>query len=196
MTGEWTFQLIAGFSLLSALSISVYFRHRAEREGGKMARVEGRWLLVLLRLVGLAAILPLLAYLVQPAWVAWARVELPLWLRWVGAGGVMLMLPALYWLFATIRNNISPLATTRQGHQLVTHGPYRWIRHPLYTFGSIFFLSLAVMTGLWWLAALMALGGIGLAWRTPREERHLLAAFGDDYRQYMARTGRYLPRLR
>ncbi len=161
-----------------------------------MARVEGRWLLVLLRLVGLAALLPLLAYLVQPAWVAWARVELPTWLRWVGAGGVMLMLPALHWLFATIRNNISPLATTRQGHRLVTHGPYRWIRHPLYTFGSIFFLSLAVMTGLWWLAALMALGGIGLAWRTPREERHLLAAFGDDYRQYMARTGRYLPRLR
>jgi protein-S-isoprenylcysteine O-methyltransferase Ste14 len=32
--------------------------------------------------------------------------------------------------------------------------------------------------------------------RTPREERMLLARFGDDYRAYMARTGRYLPRLR
>jgi protein-S-isoprenylcysteine O-methyltransferase Ste14 len=40
----------------------------------------------------------------------------------------------------------------------------------------------------------LAIGLAILAWRTPREEAHLLAQFGDEYRNYMARTGRYLPR--
>jgi protein-S-isoprenylcysteine O-methyltransferase Ste14 len=106
------------------------------------------------------------------------------------------MMPAfIYWLFSTIGNNISPVQTTRSDHQLITSGPYRWIRHPLYTFGSILFIALTVLTGLWWLAVGMGIALPLLAWRTPREEAHLLAKFGDEYRAYMDRTGRYLPRF-
>jgi protein-S-isoprenylcysteine O-methyltransferase Ste14 len=53
------------------------------------------------------------------------------------------------------------------------------------------------------LSANWFVGGGGLAFvlllmavRTPREERMLIRRFGDDYRSYMGRTGRYLPRLR
>jgi protein-S-isoprenylcysteine O-methyltransferase Ste14 len=195
MNTELIFRLIAGFSLLIAFSTSVYFRHRAEREGGKLERPEGSALLVALRLLGLAAILPLLLYLIQPAWVAWARIDLPPWLRWVGVVGLGVMLPLLYWMFAALGASITPVAATRQNHQLVTNGPYRWIRHPLYTFGSLFFLSLTLVTGLWWMAALLAVGVAVLVWRTGSEERNLMEQFGEDYHQYMRRTGRFLPRV-
>jgi protein-S-isoprenylcysteine O-methyltransferase Ste14 len=192
---ESVFRLLTLLLLVSALGISSYYRHRAERQGGKLAPSARPWLLVVLRLWGLVAILPLLGYLLRPEWVVWARSPLPEWLRWTGTGLALVMVAALYWLFRTIGANISPVETTRHDHQLVTSGPYRWIRHPLYTFGTLFFLALALLSGVWWLAAGMAVALPILAWRTPREEAHLLARFGDDYRAYMQRTGRYLPRL-
>jgi protein-S-isoprenylcysteine O-methyltransferase Ste14 len=194
MNNELTFRIITAVLLVSAFTISIYFRHKAERRGGRKNSNEGQRLLILLRLLGLLCLLPLVGYLIQPAWVAWARFSAPLWLRWGAAAYATCMIPALYWLFATIGNNISPTQTTRQGHQLVTTGPYRYIRHPLYTFGALFFGALILLTGLWWLGVGLAICLGILAWRTPREEAHLLAQFGNEYRDYMARTGRYLPR--
>jgi protein-S-isoprenylcysteine O-methyltransferase Ste14 len=195
MNPELLFRLLAGLFLVSAFAISIYFRHKAERQGGRKASTEGQSLLIGLRLLGLLTLLPLFGYLVNPAWVAPLRMAVPEPLRWGAAAVAMLMIPALYWLFSSIGNNISPTQTTRQGHQLITDGPYRYIRHPLYTFGALFFLALALLTGLWWLGLGLVAALVILAWRTPREEAHLLATFGDEYRQYMARTGRYFPRL-
>jgi protein-S-isoprenylcysteine O-methyltransferase Ste14 len=195
MNTELIFRGITAVLLISAFAISVYFRHQAERQGGRKASREGQGLLIWLRLLGLVTLLPLFGYLVYPAWVNGVRVAVPEPLRWAAAGCAALMIPAFYWLFATIGTNISPTQTTRQGHQLVTTGPYRYIRHPLYTFGMIFFLALAVLTGLWWIGVGLVIVLTILAWRTPREEAHLLATFGEEYRHYMARTGRYLPRL-
>jgi protein-S-isoprenylcysteine O-methyltransferase Ste14 len=195
MNPEPLFRLLTAGLLVSAFAFSVYFRHRAERQGGRKTSKEGQSLLIVLRLIGLLTLLPLLGYLINPAWVAPLRLAVPEPLRWGAAAVAALLIPALYWLFSTIGNNISPTQTTRQGHQLITTGPYRYIRHPLYTFGGLFFLALALLSGIWWLA-LGLVAGLGLLiWRTPREEAHLIATFGEEYRQYMARTGRYFPRL-
>lgn len=196
MSTETSFRLSTALLLVLVFSISIYFRHKAERQGGKLDRSEGQPLLVLLRLLGLIALLPLIGYLLNPAWVAWARFAVPDGLRWVAVIIACCMVPAIYWLFATLGVNISPSQTTRQGHRLITVGPYRWIRHPLYTFGAIFFAALTLMTGVWWLGAGLAIGFGALLWRTRREEAWLLATFGDGYRAYRARTGGYLPRWR
>jgi protein-S-isoprenylcysteine O-methyltransferase Ste14 len=181
--------------LVVAFGISGYFRRRAARLGGRLDQSEGRPLLVLLRLLALLVILPVLGYMLNPSWVDWARVPLPEWARWMGVVLAATMLPAFYWLFSAIGVNISPMQTTRDDHQLITAGPYRWIRHPLYTFGLLFFLSISLLTGIWWLAAGLLIVFPLLAWRTLREEEHLLSKFGDNYRVYMQRTGRYLPHL-
>jgi protein-S-isoprenylcysteine O-methyltransferase Ste14 len=76
----------------------------------------------------------------------------------------------------------------------VTHGPYRWVRHPLYSLGFVLAICITLLTGLWWMAVTMALPLAILLWRTPTEEARLIETFGDDYRQYMKRTGRFLPR--
>lgn len=196
MSSEVIFRLLTTSLLLVVISISIYFRHRAERQGGQLNKAEGQRLLVVLRLLGMVAILPLFGYLVNPDWVAWARFELPLWARWVAALIAIGMTPTLYSVFATIGNNISPTEATRVNHQLITNGPYRWIRHPLYTFGALFFLALSVLTTLWWPVLFLLPGLLALIWRARFEEANLIARFGDDYRAYMQQTGRFLPKLR
>lgn len=183
-------------ALLSLIfGISATFRHRADREGGALQGENGLRLVVLLRLLSLLVLLPLLGYLINPAWVSWARLELPTWGRWLGAAGGALAVPLAYWVLSSIGTNISPSHATRAGHQLITHGPYRWVRHPLYSAGLLLCISLTLLTALWTLGIGMLIPLAVLLWRTPREEARLIALFGDEYRAYMRRAGRFFPRM-
>lgn len=192
---EVIFRALTGLVLVSAISISVYFRRKAEREGGAMRSPEGRGLVLALRLYGLLALLPLFGYLLNPAWVAWARWPLPEWARWLGAGLGAAVIPLVYWVFVSLGTNISPTQATRAGHQLVTWGPYRWVRHPLYTTGTLALVALALLSAVWWIPVMAAPALAALWRRTPHEEARLIEAFGDDYRAYMRRTGRFLPKV-
>ena len=195
MSNEITFRLITVLLLGAALSISIYFRSRAECEGGRMRTSEGQGLVVVLRLLGLLVLLPLFGYVINPDWVAWARFDLPNWARGLAALVAFATLPVFYWIFASIGNNISPTQATREHHQLVTHGPYRWVRHPLYSTGFIMAVCLTLITSLWWLGVGMITPLAILLLRTSAEEARLIETFGDEYREYMQRTGRFLPRL-
>ena len=195
MQAEVVFRLITLIVLVAAASIGVTFRRRAERNGGAMRTAEGRRLVVLLRLLGLLVLAPLLGYLIHPPAMAWARLGLPEGIRWLAAAVALGLVPVFYWIFSSIGNNISPTQATRQGHQLVTHGPYRWVRHPLYSFGFLLILALTLLTDLWWLAVAMLPPLAILLWRTPVEEARLVETFGDAYRAYMRQTGRFWPRF-
>lgn len=195
MTEELVYRALTFIALTLIIGISATFRHRAERQSGALRDNPGLPLIRLLRLLGLVVMLPLFGYLLNPAWVGWARFDLPAWARWLGAAGALATIPLCFWVLRSIGMNISPSHTTRVGHTLITHGPYRWVRHPLYSVGALFCVSLVLLTALWWLGVGMLIPLALLLWRTRREEEHLIAAFGDEYRAYMRRTGRFLPRL-
>lgn len=195
MNSETIFRLLTAIIFFTTLFVGGYFRRKAEREGGQMRSNEGNKLVIVLRILGLIVILPLLIYLINPQWVTWAQMPLPNWLRWSGAVAATLMIPLIAWMFLSIGNNITATQSTRQDHQLVTSGPYRFIRHPLYTFGFIFCLGITCLSALWWLGVGMIPPMIILMLRTPIEEARLIDAFGDDYRNYMKRTGRFFPKL-
>ena len=153
-------------------------------------------MILALRGSGLALWLSVLISLIAPRWMRWARLPLPDWLRWTGAGLGTALLPLEYWMFQSLGTGITPTVATRADHQLVTHGPYRWVRHPLYTIGTGVFLAQSLISANWVVAILSVLTLRLLLLRLPKEEAQLIERFGDEYRQYMERTGRLLPRLR
>jgi protein-S-isoprenylcysteine O-methyltransferase Ste14 len=80
------------------------------------------------------------------------------------------------------------------GQTVIQEGAYRWIRHPSYTGGMLMYLGSGLALTNWLSALVMVLfGGLGYAYRVRFEERALLGALGDNYRQYMLRTKRFVP---
>jgi protein-S-isoprenylcysteine O-methyltransferase Ste14 len=193
---ELVFRLIFGITVISAMSISITHRLRADKIRGVVStRQENSWIVIPLRAGGLFFFGMVLLIIIYPPAMAWAAISLPLELRWLGAALTILAVPMFYWLFHSLGLNISPIAGTRAQATLVTSGPYRWIRHPLYTFGTMLFLGLGLVAASWPLLMFAPVFFILLALRTPSEEAALIERFGDDYRNYMKRTGRYFPRL-
>ncbi len=194
MSADRPFQIALLAVLVVLLPVGVYHRLKSRTREKLDRRQEGWFMLVTLRLTGFAGWLVLLVWLIKPTWIAWAALPIPVWLRWVGAG---LLLPTgalLVWTFRSLGQNLTDTVVTRQQHTLVTTGPYRWIRHPFYTSAALMIPATTLLTANWlFLAFGSAVFGL-LAVRTDREEANLIARFGDDYRSYMRRTGRFFPR--
>ena len=194
---ENIFRILAAVILITGMVISSYFRMKADRDTGeKISRkADGNVMMTFIKIGGLILWLSPFVYLINPAWMAWSKIGLPEWARWVGVVVGILCDLGIYWLFSSIGSSITPTSATRTEHKLVTSGPYRWVRHPLYTVGSSMFVAFGLMAANWFIALLGVLAFIGMAIRTPREEANLIEKFGDEYREYMKRTGRFLPRL-
>lgn len=197
MSQENIFRVLIFLLMVANFSISGYFRRKADQNDQKTNFKEENQILLIFRNIGALLMYgSILVYLIHPPLIGWAQIDLPLSLRWAAIGVMALLVPAFYWLFSNIRNNITPTVSIRKEHQLVTSGPYRWIRHPLYTFGFIFILAIAVAAANWFIIGIGLLTFIPLAMRTPLEEQKLQDTFGDAYREYKQKTGRYLPKLR
>jgi protein-S-isoprenylcysteine O-methyltransferase Ste14 len=197
-TARDMFRWLALAVLVGAATVSGYHRRQARIQGETIRRrreglpLMGGRALVALPLFGGAA-----AYIVDPRSMAWASFEVPVWSRWLGVGLGLITVPTVHWVLGTLGHNVSATVLTKHQHELVMRGPYRWIRHPLYTTGVALFVALGLIAANWFilLFAILALVSIRLV-IVPLEERELLARFGSEYQQYIGRTGAMLPRLR
>lgn len=196
MSDDDVFRIVLGLGLLLVLPVAGYFRFRSHQSREKLDRwQEGLFILIGLRLCGAVAAAGLVAWLIDPELLAWSALPLPLWLRWAGVAVWAVAGVMLGWTLGHLGKNLTDTVVTRKEHTLVTSGPYRWVRHPFYLTGLIGIVSITLITAN---AYFPLLGGIGLtllALRTPKEEANLIARFGDEYREYMRRTGRFFPKL-
>lgn len=194
---ETIFRILAAIILFTGMGISSYYRIKADKDTGEKIprKVDGSAMMTIIKIGGLILWLSPLVYLINPNWMNWSKIGLPESVRWLGVGIGILCVLGIYWLFSNIGSGITSTSATRKEHKLSTSGPYRWVRHPLYTVGSTLFISFGMMADNWFIAALGVLAFIGMAARTPKEEANLIEKFGDEYREYMQRTGRFLPKL-
>jgi len=179
------------------VSISVFFRSRARRSGEAIPRVrEGTFVLLTRLLFAAPLYLPIIAYMLNPDWMAFAALPLPTWLRLLGAAIGLAILPLLYWVFSSIGSNISETMLTKEKHRLVIHGPFQWVRHPLYSAATMVLISMSVLAANWFMLMMACIALVGVAVLViPREEAELIRKFGVEYQDYMRRTGRLAPRL-
>lgn len=189
-------RLILLIGLAALMPIGMYHRLRA-RTGERLDRRQEGWLILLtLRPMALAFMVGLIAFLVRPASMAWSAMHLPPWARWAGvACGIAATLLAA-WTYHTLGHNLTDTVVTRQNATLVTSGPYHWVRHPFYVAFAFALFATVLLTESAYLAIVGTAVFLAIVLRTRIEERILVARFGREYKDYMERTGRFLPRIR
>jgi protein-S-isoprenylcysteine O-methyltransferase Ste14 len=174
----------------------VPFRIKSQSTGETLDRTqEGIGMMIGLRLAGLALWAGAVAFMIRPTSMAWSALPLPIWLRWTGVGLFAVTAVLLVWTLRSLGPNLTDTVVTRQAHTLVTRGPYAVVRHPFYDCMALFTLSIALTASNWFLIAAGVVVFALLAIRSRTEEEKLLARFGEPYRDYQERTGRFLPRL-
>jgi len=112
--------------------------------------------------------------------------------------GLLLTLGGLVfavWARVALGANWSGTVTIKSGHNLIRRGPYRWIRHPIYTGILLSFLGTILLQGevrafLGFVFVLLALYR-----KAKREERFLSEEFGENFAEHAKHTGMFLPRL-
>jgi protein-S-isoprenylcysteine O-methyltransferase Ste14 len=116
------------------------------------------------------------------------------WFSYGGVGTVLLGAALFAWARRVLRSNYSGHVSVKSGQTLVQNGPYRFIRHPAYA--GYFMMALGISLGYSSLAGLCAILLLlvpGLVYRIRVEEKLLEAHFGQQFRQYAARTARFVP---
>jgi protein-S-isoprenylcysteine O-methyltransferase Ste14 len=99
-------------------------------------------------------------------------------------------------MFHALGRNLTDTVVTRRDATFVDSGPYRFVRNPMYTGVLALGITLGLATGTWLIPLAAGFAFFLLAVRTRIEERFLIERFGDRYREYMSRVGRFWPRRR
>jgi protein-S-isoprenylcysteine O-methyltransferase Ste14 len=195
-TAGWVFiGIFFGF----ALAITLWLVREdpellAERMSSPIQRGQPLWDKVFVAAVSLLFVLWLILMPLDAVRFGWS--EVPGWLHILGTLGLVL---SLCIISLTFRENayLAPVVKLQEerGQSVVSTGPYRYVRHPMYSSMFLFFPGSALLMGSWW-GLLLCLVLLGLlVWRTALEDRMLknqLAGY-DEY----ARNVRYrlIPRL-
>jgi protein-S-isoprenylcysteine O-methyltransferase Ste14 len=187
---------VAGALVAVLIVVAAYHRIRSQMSGESLDRSHEGWVLLIgIRLAGLAGFVSV-AMALGGTLGPWAYVHVPLVMRWCGIAALAVSVVWLSWMFVSLGRNLTDTVVTRRAAVFVESGPYRFVRNPMYTGLLLAGLSLGVALATWVVAAAFGVVFLLLALRTPREEQHLIARFGDQYRDYMTRVGRFFPRLR
>jgi protein-S-isoprenylcysteine O-methyltransferase Ste14 len=195
MQNEITFRILLFVLILAFVAHRGYYTRKYGGEGENEER-QGGMLSVFANLLAIAAFISTILYWLAPSWVAWGHVDLPVGLRWTGVGVALLGFCLLQWAHNALGRNWRDKPQLIDRHLLVTDGPYRWVRHPIYTaflviMSSFLLICANLFIGLMWI-------GMTAAEVFPRmryEEGLMLQAFGERYQDYMGRTGRVLPKI-
>ena len=184
--------LILGF----ALHRGYYVKYHSKPEDATVKKREEGMVSKIAGLLGMLGFLSVIVYAINPIWLEFASLSFPAWLRWLGLGLALVGFALLQWSQVTLANSWSDTPRMMKEQTLITSGPYRTIRHPIYTaflliLGSTLFISSNWLIGLCW-AGMTILEVIS---RISFEESLMLEFFGEQYREYMKKTGRLFPKV-
>ena len=184
--------IIVGF----ALHRGYYVKYHSKPEEVTVKKREEDIVSKLAGLLGMLGFLTMLAYVINPNWLAFAGLSLSLWLRWAGVGIALIGFALLQWSQVTLGKSWSDTPRMMKEQTLITSGPYHIIRHPIYTafiliLSSTLFISSNWLIGLCWIGMTI----LEVASRIGFEESLMLEFFGEQYSEYMKKTGRLLPKF-
>ncbi len=185
--------LIVIFSSLTVVRVSYRIASGAVHDR-VFSRREGTLPVILRWILGVPLLYATGAFMFMPERHSWMYLPVPLAGR---IAGIVLGLGAVIIIFLVHRELGTCFSSTlviRKNHRLVRTGPYRFVRHPMYSSYLMLFIGAFLVSGNW------VIGGCGVAViatlmtvRLAREEAMLAEAFGAEYADYRASTGMFIP---
>jgi protein-S-isoprenylcysteine O-methyltransferase Ste14 len=137
----------------------------------------------------------MILYLISPPWWTWTRFPFEEVFQWVG---VFIATPPIFylvWVHRHLDTQWSIALELQEDHKLITSGPYKNVRHPMYLGVLIYTLGLAFVAS----DILVFIFFMFSIWvnyrRIPDEEEMMIEEFGEEYLEYMKRSGKLLPRF-
>lgn len=198
MKSEIFFRAFFILALMAMMAIRVYYQSKVLRDKGKIEFKEGNVSLIAGSIAALTTIVFGTEYIFFPGYFSFAYVlRYPEWLRWLGgvvlAGGMTLLGVSHHHLGRSFHS----LVVTKENQVLVETGPYRWIRHPIYTAYLMNYIGGGLLSSNLILTIVPAtMYAILVAVRIGKEEEVLGERFGQEYIEYMERAGRLIPRIK
>jgi protein-S-isoprenylcysteine O-methyltransferase Ste14 len=129
----------------------------------------------------------------------WLRLRILPHDRWIADLGIALTAAGLLfaiWARAYLGRNWSGTVTVKVGHQLIRSGPYRWVRHPIYSGMILALIGTAINRGQLRGFIAVVLLWVGFTMKSRIEECNMTATFDQQYEEYRRTTGGLVPRLR
>jgi len=205
MINELVFRIIFAILWLVFIFNILWVRYQASAHGEKAPPDQAAIRERRLHAVGLAIFGPLwfggvYLYLLLPSWIAFFSIPLPDWFRVAMAGVSAISIPFTIWGYRALgRNWVHALDQSqfrlRKEERLVTSGPYRYVRNPIYLGAFTLVISLSLLSANAFLFVPTVFIVTLIYMQIDGEETMLTAKFGDEYREYMKRTPRIIPRL-
>lgn len=188
--------LLPALIVLFVIHRGYYVSRHSRPEDQTLKRREENTASRLAGFLSVVGFVTVIAHVANPEWMRWADLPFPAWLRWTGVGIALLGFFLLQWSQNTLGRNWSDTPRMMKEQVLITSGPYQYIRHPIYTaflliLGSTFLISANWMIGVAWIGMVI----LEIASRIEFEESLMIEYFGDQYREYMKKTGRLLPKV-
>ncbi len=198
MEAEYPFHTAFLLLFLAVVAIRMYSAGYADGASGVRQTTQGEGAFRALRvIIGVPSFFGFLGYMVWPPIMAWSQLPLPPQARWSGVAAFALGLLLLAWVQKHLSRNFTGTVQIRPGGNVVTTGPYAYVRHPMYLSFLLLALGTFLLTANWFLGGgFLALLLMVLIVRLPVEERALKQAYGPAYVDYKARTGALFPHLR
>lgn len=175
---------------------------RAKKTGTKLSpdfeaiKNEGLFLFIFRVVSGILLAVVLVIYGFFPKYNNWFQFYLPASIRWIGV--LISSIGLIFWIYSQmfLDKNWSGNLKIQEGHKLVKSGPYRVMRHPIYSAMILWSAGLGIFTANLFFIAFTLIVLIWTPLRIAKEEKMLIEYFGDEYLEYRKSTGRYFPKIK
>ena len=114
----------------------------------------------------------------------------------IGACMMGASLPLLIWVHHSLGSYFSARLVVQNQHEIIRHGPYRWIRHPMYTVGFLYLIGAGLLSQSWVVSIIPTFSFALLVGLRIHDEETMLCTVSEEYRVYMKQTGRFLPKIK